>query len=176
MEAQSRDGAPDEVEPGDDTVDGDDGTTVDRDDGSTGPGTGQGAVAIGDRSQVPETAELRAAALESFDDIERAVVTAILESLQSLSNPYPDVWLVDCGPESCVYQAWGEPCGTYTQGYTIDGVTVVLDGEPTQVAQVTTWVPVEDEDDAVVEQLSSDNEGVETGAAWLELETELLDL
>jgi HK97 family phage prohead protease len=185
LEAQSRDGAPDAdttdgISPEDDTVDGDDGSTVDRADGSTGPGTGQGAVPIGDRSQIPDTAELRAAALESFDDIERAVVTAILESLQSLSNPYPDVWLVDCGPASCVYQAWGEPCGTYTQGYTIDGVTVVLDGEPVQVAQVTTWVPVEDEDEdedvSVVEQLSASGSVTENGLAWLELEIESLDL
>jgi HK97 family phage prohead protease len=97
---------------------------------------------------VPATKEARADAAQSFGDIESKVYEALIGSMKSFSDPYPDCWVMDLGVDWVVFQSYDPhpfgPAGLWKLSYAIDADGLVtFSGDPVRVDQVTSFVPVE---------------------------------
>lgn len=100
------------------------------------------------RPAAPATREARAEQSMSFGDIESAVYQALLAALPKVaigSQLYdPDIWIRDLGSDWVVWQSYDPPGGMFQVGYSIAAdSTVTLTGDPVEVNQVTSFVPVE---------------------------------
>lgn len=91
----------------------------------------------------PDTRDERRSASMSFGDIQSAVFSALVASIQP--DQEWDIWVCDLGDDWVVYQRYdGKHPGLYQQAYTFDaGGSVVFAGDPVLVAQKTSFVPVQ---------------------------------